>query len=77
MIDWDPSIKKKVNYLSCIEGKGGLKAFQCIAQNAAQFVDLLWNIFYAAHLMGFLQENWVYSRTEQVCFPKAALNNIY
>ena len=24
--------KKRVNYLSCIEGKGGLKDFRCIAQ---------------------------------------------
>ena len=24
MISWDPSIKKKVNYLSCIEGKKGV-----------------------------------------------------
>ena len=32
---------KRVNYLSCIEGKVGLKDFQCIAQNAALIVDLL------------------------------------
>ena len=44
VIGWDPWNKKRV-YLSCIEGKGGLKDIYCIAQNAALFVDLLWNIF--------------------------------
>ena len=29
MIDWDPCIKKGVNYLSCIEGKGALKIYLC------------------------------------------------
>ena len=37
----DPWIKKKVNYLICIEGKGNLKDIHCFAQNAALFVDLL------------------------------------
>ena len=36
--DW---IKNRVNYLSWIEGKGGLKDIQCIAQNAALFDALL------------------------------------
>ena len=31
VISSDPSIKKRVNYLSCIEGKGGLKHIYCIA----------------------------------------------
>ena len=36
--DWrEPWIKKMVNYLSCIEGKGGLKDIHYIAQ----IVDLL------------------------------------
>ena len=34
----DPWIKKRVNYLSCIEGKGGLKDIHCSAQNEALFV---------------------------------------
>ena len=46
MIDWGPSIKKMVDYLSCIEEKGGLKDIHCIAQNTALFVDILQNIFY-------------------------------
>ena len=41
VIDWDPWIKKMVNYLSFIIGTGGLKDFHCSAQNAALFVDLL------------------------------------
>ena len=41
MIDWDPWIKKMDNYLSCIEGKGGLKDTHFIAQNTALLVDLL------------------------------------
>ena len=45
MIGWDPSSKKRVNYLSFIEGKGGGKDILCSAQNAALFVDLLKNIF--------------------------------
>ena len=36
-IGWDPWIKKSVNHLSCIEGKGDI---HCSAQNAALFVDL-------------------------------------
>ena len=39
MIDWDPWIKKRVNYLHRREGDG--KDIHCIAQNAALFVDLL------------------------------------
>ena len=39
------SIKKRVNHLSCIEGKGGLKDIYCIARNGALFVDLLLNLF--------------------------------
>ena len=38
-------MKNKVHYLSCIEGKGGLKDIRCIAQNPVLFVDLLQNIF--------------------------------
>ena len=34
-------INKRVDYLSCIEVKGGLKDIHCIAQNAGFFVDLL------------------------------------
>jgi len=41
MIDWDPSIKKRVNYLNFMEGKGELKDIHCIAQNAALFVSVL------------------------------------
>ena len=37
VIGWDSWIKKSVNYLSCIEGKGVLKDINCIAQNAALF----------------------------------------
>ena len=44
MIGSDPWIKKRVNYLSCIEGKGGLKEIHCIAQNVALFVSLLLNL---------------------------------
>ena len=36
----NPWSKKRVDYLSCVEGKGGFKDIQCIAQNAALFVDL-------------------------------------
>ena len=46
VIGWDPWIKKRVTYLSCIEGKVGLKDIHCSAEYAAIFVDLLWNIFY-------------------------------
>ena len=38
---WDPLIKKSVNYLSCIEGKGCLKDIHCIAQNVDLSVSLL------------------------------------
>ena len=41
MIGRDPGVKKRANYLSCVEGKGGLKDIHCTAQNAALFVDLL------------------------------------
>ena len=41
MIRWDPGIKKRVDYLSSKEGKGGLKDIHCIAQNIALFVTLL------------------------------------
>ena len=37
-----------VSYLSCIEGKGGLKDIHCSEQNAALFVDLLQKIFYTS-----------------------------
>ena len=40
MIGWDPLIKERVNYLSCIEEKGGLKDINCSVQNAAMLVDL-------------------------------------
>ena len=46
MIVWDPWSNKRVNYLSCIEGKGGVKDNHWSAQNAALFIDLLWNIIY-------------------------------
>ena len=52
MIGWDPWIKKRVNYLSCIEGKGGLKDFHRIEQNSALYVDLLKNIFYSNNKIG-------------------------
>ena len=40
--DWLKSLRKeKVNYLSCIGGKGDGKDIHCNAQNAALFVDLL------------------------------------
>ena len=39
VIGWYPSIKKMVNYLSSIEGKGGLKDIHSSALNAALFVD--------------------------------------
>ena len=42
MIGWDPWSKKRVK--SGIEGKGVVKTFST-AQNAALFVDLLYNIF--------------------------------
>ena len=38
---WDPLIKKSVNYLSCIEGEGGLKDIHCIAQNVLLSISLL------------------------------------
>ena len=43
VIGWDHWIKKTVNHISCIEGKGGFKDIQihCGAQNVALFVDLL------------------------------------
>ena len=41
MIGGDPCSKKRVNYLSRIEGKGGGKDIHFIAQNALPFVDLL------------------------------------
>ena len=44
---WHPWIKKRVNYLSSIEGKGDLKDTQRNTQNAALIVDLLWNIYKA------------------------------
>ena len=31
VIDWDPWIVKRVNYLSSLEGKGGLKDIHCSA----------------------------------------------
>ena len=40
MIGRDPWSKKKVNYLSCIEGKGDGKDIHRSAQNAVLFVDL-------------------------------------
>ena len=40
--DWLRSLnKKRVDYLSCIEGEGGLKDIHYSAQNAALFVNLL------------------------------------
>ena len=42
MIGWDFWIKKRVDYLSCIEGKGvWIEDIHCIAQNDVLFVDLL------------------------------------
>ena len=41
VVGWDPWIKKSVNYLTCIEGNGGLGELHCIVQNAALFVALL------------------------------------
>ena len=29
--------RKRVNYLSCIEGKGDMKGIHCIEQNAANY----------------------------------------
>ena len=37
--------QKRVNYLSCIEGKGGLRDIHFSALKAALFVELLKNIF--------------------------------
>ena len=45
MIGWEPCSKKRINYLTYIEGKGVGKDIHCSAQNAALFEDLLWNIF--------------------------------
>ena len=45
VVGWDPWSKKRVNYFSYIEGKGGGKDIHCSAQNSALFVDLLYNIF--------------------------------
>ena len=42
LVDWT---KKRVNYLSCIEGKGGLIVICCITQNAVIFISLLKNLF--------------------------------
>ena len=50
-IGWDLWSKKKVNYLSCIEGKRGGKDIHWSAQNAALFVDLTYNIFYQKHAL--------------------------
>ena len=36
--------------MSCLEGKGGVKDIQWIEQNAALFVDLLWNMFWIFYL---------------------------
>ena len=41
VIGWEPWSKKKVNYLSFIEGKGVGKDICCSVQYAALFVDLL------------------------------------
>ena len=41
MIGWDHWIKKRVNYLTFVEWKGGLKDINLIAQNNALFNDLL------------------------------------
>ena len=39
--DWLKSlISKRVNYLSCMQGNGGLKDIHCVAQNAALSVFL-------------------------------------
>ena len=43
---WDPWSKKRVDYLSFIVGKGVVKDIYWSAQNAALFIDLLWNIFW-------------------------------
>ena len=41
VIGCNSRIKKRNNYLSCIEGKGCLKDDHCSAQTAGLFVDLL------------------------------------
>ena len=41
VIGLDPRSKKRINYLSCIEGKRGGKDILRRAKNAALFVDLL------------------------------------
>ena len=40
VIGREPLNMKRVNYLSCIEGKGGGKEINSSAQNAERFVDL-------------------------------------
>ena len=46
MIGWDPWIKKRGYYFSCIEGKEGLE--DCSAQNDALFVNLFTLHFHPA-----------------------------
>ena len=68
MIVWDPWSNKSVKYLSCIEEKGGVKDNHWSAQNAALFVDLLWNIIYRSTKNILLSEILRYMPTFNICF---------
>ena len=41
VIGWDPWSKKRVNYLSCIEGKGALKIFDLVTKYRAIFWSII------------------------------------
>ena len=48
MIGSDPRSKKRVNHLSCNEGKEGGKDIHCSTQIAALFVDILKKISFVS-----------------------------
>ena len=43
MIGWDVSIKKRINYLRCIEGKGGLIDI-CVLHKIPHYLILYYKI---------------------------------
>ena len=63
MIGWDHWSKKRVNYLSKIEGKGGgggKEDIHCSAQNAALFVDPLKKSFLKSLFGYYIREVLTY-----------------
>ena len=59
MIGSDPGSKKRVMYLSCIEGKGGGKDIHFNAQNSVLFVDF--KISFVPTINPFLYERYAIS----------------